>query len=267
MATIKELWREAVRLVGEEELARRYRGWITGLIRMARRKAENSDSEGVYGADSRVILADLNARTKSRFTETETAKQLIRKILKKGYLVEDFFKVHEVKCAKWQGDPVAEDWLRPSTLYRECHFDEYLAEWYAMDRQRQELAEKRKESEARVAGERKAGGESKEISTKDANGQESKDKDRGAEERTALLEREGLIRELTSKAWWAHEGWLEFMQWTVRFPDRESQAAYEMPERLRKMREAPGMLIRIAKRERVEWAEAEYAEMKEKRGN
>lgn len=255
MATIKELWTEAVRLVGEDELTRRYRSWITGLIRGARRKRENSSSEGIFGEDSRVILEDLNARTKSRFSETETAKHLIRNLLKRGYLVEDFRRVHEVKCAKWLGDPVTEGWLRPSTLYRPSHFDEYLAEWYAMDRQRRELAEKRKESQERVA-----------QSGSPASGDPCKEQRAEKEGQTAELARSGLISELMSKAWWEHEGWLEFMLWTIRFPDNESLEVYEMPERVRKMRKAPKMLLHIAKKERLEWAENEYLELKEKRG-
>jgi hypothetical protein len=40
---IKELWQVARELVGEEELTRRFRGWISTLIRTARIKRQNSD--------------------------------------------------------------------------------------------------------------------------------------------------------------------------------------------------------------------------------
>lgn len=249
MAEIKELWIMARELVGEEELTRRFRSWVTSLIRNARIKRENTDSDALYAQDCIRILADLNKRTKGRFQATDKAKHLIVSLLKKGYIPQDFFKVNEVKCAKWLGDAVAEDWLRPSTLYRPCHFDEYLSEWYAMDRQKQQLAEKRAEAQA-MSGQSKT----------PADRYVQKDMQRMEEE----AERKALVLELNDKAWNEFETWAEFMRWTMRFPDAISLDAYPMPERIRKMRKAPGMLLKVVQGMSPEWAEAEYLELKEK---
>jgi uncharacterized phage protein (TIGR02220 family) len=237
VAEIKQLWQTAKELVGEDELSRRFRSWITSLIRDARMKSENLDSAALFDADVARILADLNKRTKSRFLPTDKAKSLIIGMLKRGYLVEDFFRVHEVKCLKWGGDEKWQHNLRPSTLYRPCHFDEYLAEWWKMDRKRSEVEAARKSA---------------------VNWQKQHREDRKfADDHSAL------IAELNGKAWHEFDSWVDFMRWTVRFPTAESLEAYPMPERIRRMRVAPKMLRYIAVGNSPAWAEAEYQQIKE----
>ncbi len=235
---IKELWNMAKELVGEEELSRRFRMWITNLIRTARMKRDNSDSGAIFDDDVARILKDLNERTKSRFTATEAAKHLIHALLKKGYTPEDFFRVHEVKCLLWLGNEKMEHNLRPSTLYRPSHFDEYLAEWWKMDRKRSEV------ENARNAA---------------ANWQKHRLEYPKAKE----TDNSAIIAELTAKAWHEFDSWLDFMRWTVQFPSASSLEAYPMPERIRKMRVAPKMLRFIATGDSPAWAEAEYQELKE----
>lgn len=239
---IKELWQVARELVGEEELTRRFRAWIGTLIRNARLKREKCDSTALTAQDTLIILTDLNERTKSRFQATDKATHLIVTLLKKGYSVEDFRKVHEVKCGQWQGNDKMEHCLRPSTLYAPSHFDEYLAEWWKQDRERKELKQKREQAlDSRLRGNDKEG---------TVNG-------------VQRAERDAKVKELNAKKWNEHASWLDFMRWTIQFPDAESLEAYPMPERVRKMRKAPGMMMQIATGKVAEWAEVEYRELKQ----
>ena len=239
MAEIKELWQMAKELVGEDELTRRFRAWIGTLIRNARIKQHNGDSGALYISDATRILNDLNERSKSRFQATDKATHLIISLLKKGYVVEDFYKVHEVKSGQWQGNEKMEHCLRPSTLYAPSHFDEYLAEWWKQERERAELKQKREQASV------------------------SRDQGTGNREQVVRrAERDAKVKELNGRKWNEHASWLEFMRWTIQFPDAESLEAYPMPERVRKMRKAPGMLLQVATGKVAEWAEAEYKELK-----
>ena len=239
MAEIKELWQMAKELVGDDELTRRFRAWIGTLIRNARIKQHNGDSGALYISDATRILNDLNERSKSRFQATDKATHLIISLLKKGYVVEDFYKVHEVKSGQWQGNEKMEHCLRPSTLYAPSHFDEYLAEWWKQERERAELKQKREQASV------------------------SRDQGTGNREQVVRrAERDAKVKELNGRKWNEHASWLEFMRWTIQFPDAESLEAYPMPERVRKMRKAPGMLLQVATGKVAEWAEAEYKELK-----
>lgn len=235
---IKELWQMANELVGEEELTRRFRAWIGTLIRNARLKREKCDSTALEAQDTLTILSDLNERTKSRFQATDKATHLIVTLLKKGYCVEDFKRVHEVKCGQWLGNEKMEHCLRPSTLYAPSHFDEYLAEWWKQDRERKELQQKRQQA---TTGTRVESGATQ----------------------VQRAEREAKVKELNAKKWNEHASWLDFMRWTIQFPDAESLEDYPMPARVRKMRKAPGMLMQVATGKVAEWAEAEYKELKQ----
>jgi len=240
MAEIRELWDMTKELVGEEELTRKFRMWMSTLIRQARRKLSNIDSGALFDQDIAAILADLNERAKSRFSATDTAKSLIIHLLKQGYTPVDFFRVHEAKCNQWLGNEKMEYCIRPSTLYRPSHFDEYLAEWWRAERQKQEFEEKRKKAQSGV-----------------------KSRPRVTESQVQDTEREALICELMSKPWYAHDTWVDFMRWTVRFPDAESLGKYLMPKRIREMRKEPGMMMAVAKKQVPAKYEAEYTMIKE----
>jgi uncharacterized phage protein (TIGR02220 family) len=249
--TNSELKQKAIELLGEQELARRFRSWITNLIRVARLKQNNTDSGTLYEQDTLTILSDLNQRTGSRFGATDSAKALIRARLQQGYQVLDFTRVHEIKCAKWLGDEKMEHNLRPSTLYRPSHFDEYLGEWYAMDRARTELTAKRQQAQQRT------------TNTPIRNPKLLlRQPPPPQHDQLDQAELAAKTAELNSRKWNEHASWLEFMLWTVCFPDAASLEQYPMPPRLRIMRKAPGMLLQIAKRKSPQWAETEYAEIK-----
>lgn len=57
---------------------------------------------------------------------TDSYKKLIQARLNEGYTVEDFKKVIDNKATDWEGNAKMAKNLKPSTLFRACHFDEYL---------------------------------------------------------------------------------------------------------------------------------------------
>jgi hypothetical protein len=162
---------------------------------------------------------------------------MIRQILARGYDEEDFYRVHEVKCLEWLDSEKMNGNLRPSTLYRPSNFDAYLAEWWAMEM-------KRKAKSA----------------PQPAHQEQNSEKAEKAEK----AERD-LIERLMGRKWWEFGTWGEFVRWTIQLPTAEAVAKYEMPERIRRMRTAPGMVMNVLKGRSPEWAEAEYKEIKRTR--
>ena len=57
----------------------------------------------------------------------EKTDRLIKKRMKEGYVLEDFFKVHRIKCGQWQKDPRMRKFLIPETLYSN-KFEGYVNE-------------------------------------------------------------------------------------------------------------------------------------------
>lgn len=228
MAELKALWQRAEEALGKAELRRLFRAWVNGVIRKARIRESNKDASALEREDCERIIADLNRRSGCRYQVTDGALHLVRKLLKQGYGVDDFMRVHEVKSLQWKGNVKMEHCLRPSTLYRAKHFDEYLGEWWKLENGRR--------SKAKTAPTQKA--------------------------EMAKVERDALVDELMGRGWAEHESWHDFMMWTLRFPDRAALEGYEMPARLRQMREAMSV-VRLLEG-RVDWAEKEYQEIKER---
>lgn len=238
--TNKELWNLASELIGATELSRRYRTWLSNLLRVARQKQQNLSGAQLFTRDIEAVLNDLNQRLGTRFTATDSAQAMIRGRLQEGYQVADFCHVHEIKIKQWKGNEKMEGCLRPSTLYRPSHFDEYLSEYYAWQREVQELAAKRKAAEQRTT-----------TRTPDSS--------------TPALERQALISELTAKPWHAFPSWADFMKHTCLFPDDKALSAYPMPSRIRAMRTAPlNSMLKIYSGQRIPALEAEYAELVKK---
>jgi len=71
------------------------------------------------------IMADINLVFKTRYRLTATTRKGIMRWLKKGYTVDDFKKIHRHKYREWKGTK-NEIYLQPSTIYRQCHFEDYL---------------------------------------------------------------------------------------------------------------------------------------------
>ena len=66
-----------------------------------------------------------------------------------------------------------------------------------------------------------------------------------------------------SIAWWEFETWSDFVRHTLKAPDAASLARYEMPERLRQLRTAPNMTMRVLRNKDIEFASEEYAQIRD----
>ncbi|PER91145.1 hypothetical protein CN500_29405 [Bacillus cereus] len=80
------------------------------------------------------IISYLNEKAKKKYNHrTEGHKKYIRARWNEGYVIDDFKTVIDKKVEKWKdaigkdGKPLA-DFLRPSTLFAQKHFDNYLNE-------------------------------------------------------------------------------------------------------------------------------------------
>lgn len=74
------------------------------------------------------VIDYLNERSGKRFSpKSKESRSLIRARLADGYTVEELKAVVDSKCAEWLGDDKWSKFVRPSTLFRPGHFDEYLA--------------------------------------------------------------------------------------------------------------------------------------------
>lgn len=215
MSKNKELWKEAAELIGAGELNRRFHNWITGLMRRARANDACIKFQSTYETDIATIIADLNQRTKKRFTTTSAANSAIIRLLKQNYTVEDFKRVHEAMAALWLNDETMNRYLRPSTLYRPSKFDEYLAEWHRMETQRVERDQARQRTQRRTDAAR------------------STDRRKEAE----------LIRELNSVPWHSFDTWKELLGHVMKFPTAESADNYDMPSPLHSCRKRKGILL------------------------
>lgn len=73
------------------------------------------------------IVDHLNEKAGTKYMASSRATvELIKARMGERWTVEDHIKVIDNMVAKWKGDPKMEDFLRPSTLFARCHFEEYL---------------------------------------------------------------------------------------------------------------------------------------------
>lgn len=73
------------------------------------------------------IISYLNEKTGKRFSYKSAANQkLINGRLAEGRTVEDFMYVIDVKCDHWLEDEKMSEYLRPSTLFAQKNFENYL---------------------------------------------------------------------------------------------------------------------------------------------
>ena len=86
-----------------------------------KRKAEHEFQAGITE-----IISHLNNKTNTGYRpETKSTRECISKILKAGYTVDDCKAVIDCKVQEWNGTEM-QKYLRPSTLFADCHFEEYL---------------------------------------------------------------------------------------------------------------------------------------------
>lgn len=240
--TNKELWSKAVELVGEQELSRRFRVWCNNLIKKELVKRSEGSPDEFFLHQATAILDDLNRRAGRHHRLTPETSKLIRVLLGRGYQLEDFCRVHEIKCQEWLNDETWGRYLQPSTLYRVSKFPGYLEQWESMKDKRKEMEEKRN-----------AARQGSSVGAKNAS--------------TEKNQEQTLIAKLLAKPWYAHETWADFIRWTAKLPTAEAVASYPMPEKIKKMRLAPKMLIRVLKGDPMPAVEEEYQKAKKQRAD
>ncbi len=245
MSDNKKLWAEAAGLIGEAEVSRRFKVWIRGIIKKELVRRNEKAPDELFLDEAILIVSDLNKLTGRNYRAAGETLKLIRGRMAEGYGVEDFKGVHKAMCSRWMEDVKMRDYLRPSTLYRGSHFGEYLALVPVKSEQGTVKSE-----QGRVKSEERAA----EIELIE-NGEGRIENGEGTEDTERLLKRK----------WWEFDSWGEFVRWTIQLPDAEAVERYEMPERIRRMRKAPGMVLNVVRGKSPEWAENEYKEIKRKR--
>lgn len=96
---------------------------------VCKEKEKNIKSGRVPADAVEVIVAYLNEKAGKHFQpSTRQTARLITARLKQGRKVEDFFQVIDTKCAQWLNDSKLSTYLRPSTLFSETNFENYLNE-------------------------------------------------------------------------------------------------------------------------------------------
>ena len=74
------------------------------------------------------VIAHLNKRSGANYrTDSIKSLRLIRARYNEKYRLEDFIKVIDTKVRQWKGTDMAK-FIRPSTLFAQGHFEEYLQE-------------------------------------------------------------------------------------------------------------------------------------------
>lgn len=71
------------------------------------------------------ILKYFNKKTNKHYRHLLYAHKIIQKRLEEGFLVDDFYFVIDKKVADWTGTEY-EQFIRPSTLFSEKNFENYL---------------------------------------------------------------------------------------------------------------------------------------------
>lgn len=75
------------------------------------------------------VISYLNEKTGKRYIhKSEANKKLINGRIGEGRTIEDFIHVIDVKCEQWLNDPKWSEYLRPSTLFAQRNFENYVNE-------------------------------------------------------------------------------------------------------------------------------------------
>jgi len=116
-------------------------------IRRSEKKINNISPTEKFATLADKIIDYLNEKAGTRYRHSKASRKYIIARLKEGSTLEDCKLVIDHKVGKWLHDPEMSEYLRPSTLFRPSHFEEYLAaaiRWHEQGRPRSE-----KEQEAR----------------------------------------------------------------------------------------------------------------------
>lgn len=85
--------------------------------------------DGMKEAACRVI-DHFNERAGRMYRHSRTTIKPVLARLKEGYTEETLIMIVDEMCRRWKGDPVMESNLKPSTLFRPSHIEDY--EQFAM---------------------------------------------------------------------------------------------------------------------------------------
>lgn len=72
------------------------------------------------------LLEHLNKVANRNYRPIKTNLNLIKRLFKLGYTAEDIRKVIELKTMEWRNNEIMAGYIRPSTLFRESNFEEYI---------------------------------------------------------------------------------------------------------------------------------------------
>ncbi|MFJ7756294.1 phage replisome organizer N-terminal domain-containing protein [Peribacillus muralis] len=86
---------------------------------------EEDKNKSIYSE----VISSLNKKTGKRFShKSEANKKLINGRMSEGRTLEDFIHVIDVKCSQWIDDTKMNEYLRPSTLFAQKNFENYVNE-------------------------------------------------------------------------------------------------------------------------------------------
>lgn len=81
-----------------------------------------------FSEDAKRVLAHLNEKTSRGFRQVEKTMDTIeRRLAESDVTVDGVMKMVDRQVLLWKGDSKMEEYLRPSTLFRERNFNEYYA--------------------------------------------------------------------------------------------------------------------------------------------
>lgn len=72
------------------------------------------------------LLEHLNKVANRNYRPIKTNLNLIQRLFKLGYTADDIRKVIELKTMEWRNNYFMAGYIRPSTLFRESNFEEYI---------------------------------------------------------------------------------------------------------------------------------------------
>lgn len=85
--------------------------------------------------DINEIIGYYNEKLNKNLNPTSRVyRELIQPRMSEGYTVEDFKTIIDNMTAEWMGNSEMAKNLKPTTLFRACHFDEYLNLVKAVDK-------------------------------------------------------------------------------------------------------------------------------------
>ena len=91
-------------------------------------KQEENTKTSLVADATKNVVDFLNEKADTGYRYGAGTQEKVKRLLKKGYTVEDMRKVVLIKSMKWKGTE-HEQFLRPATLFGPEKFDDYLGEW------------------------------------------------------------------------------------------------------------------------------------------